>query len=87
MIHVAGKNDPLVKFAWQQATFAAVRRFNSCAEEGQPWAKEGVLDATIYASSKGAPLVTAIHDGGHEYAKGSTELIVRFFKENPKAAK
>ena len=87
VIHVAGKNDPLVKFAWQQSTFAAVRRFNSCAEEGQPWAKEGVVDATIYASSKAAPLVTALHEGGHEYAKGSTELIVRFFKENPKAAK
>ncbi len=87
VIHVAGEKDPLVKFAWQQATFAAVRRFNACAEEGKPWAKEGVLDATIFASSKGAPLVTAIHGGGHEYAKGSTELIVRFFKENPKPAK
>lgn len=87
VIHVAGKKDPLVKFAWQQATFAAVKRFNGCAEEGKPWAKEGVLDATIYASTKGAPLVTAIHGGGHEYAKGSTELIVRFFKENPKPAK
>jgi polyhydroxybutyrate depolymerase len=87
VIHVAGEKDPLVKFAWQKATFAAVRRFNSCTEEGKPWAKEGVLDATIYASSKGAPLVTAIHGGGHEYAKGSTELIVRFFKENPKSAK
>jgi polyhydroxybutyrate depolymerase len=87
VIHVAGTQDPLVKFAWQQATFAAVKRFNACAEEGKPWAKEGVLDATIYASSKGAPLVTAIHGGGHEYAKGSTELIIRFFKENPKPAK
>ncbi len=87
VIHVAGKNDPLVKFAWQQATFAAVRRFNGCAEEGHPWAKEGVLEATLYPSSKGAPLVTALHEGGHEYAKGSTELIVRFFKENPKPAK
>jgi len=87
VIHVAGKKDPLVKFAWQQATFAAVRRSNGCSEEGQAWAKEGVLDATIYASSKGAPLVTALHEGGHEYAKGSTELIVRFFKENPKSAK
>ena len=87
VIHVAGQKDPLVKFAWQEATFAAVRRFNSCSDEGKPWAKEGVLDATIYASAKGAPLVTAIHGGGHEYAKGSTELIVRFFKENPKPAK
>ena len=87
VIHVAGEKDPLVKFTWQQATFAAVKRFNGCSEEGKPLAKEGVLDATIYASTKGAPLVTAIHGGGHEYAKGSTELIVRFFKENPKPAK
>jgi len=87
VIHVAGEKDPLVKFAWQKATFAAVKRFNSCTEEGKPWAKEGVLDATIFTSTKGAPLVTAIHGGGHEYAKGSTELIVRFFKENPKPAK
>jgi len=87
VIHVAGKKDPIVKFAWQQMTFAAVRRFNGCAEEGKLWAKEGVLDATIFASTKGAPLVTAIHAGGHEYAKGSTELIVRFFKENAKPAK
>lgn len=86
VLHVAGEKDPLVKFTWQQATFAAVKRFNGCSAEGKPWAKEGVLEATIYASSKGAPLVTAIHGGGHEYAKGSTELIVRFFKENPKPA-
>ena len=69
VIHVAGEKDPIVKFAWQQATFTAVRRFNSCTEEGKPWAKEGVLDATIFASTKGAPLVTAIHGGGHEYAR------------------
>ncbi len=87
VIHVAGEKDPLVKFAWQQATFAVVRKTNGCADDGKAWAKEGVLEATIYASSKGAPLVTALHAGGHEYAKGSTELIVRFFKENPKPAK
>jgi polyhydroxybutyrate depolymerase len=84
VIHVAGENDPLVKFAWQQATFVAVRRFNACSDEGKPYAKEGVLEATLYPSTKAAPLVTAIHRGGHEYAKGSSELIARFFKENPK---
>jgi len=87
VIHVAGEKDPLVKFAWQQATFAVVRRTNVCADDGKAWAKEGVLEASLFASSKGAPLVTALHAGGHEYAKGSTELIVRFFKENPKPAK
>ena len=84
VIHVAGENDPLVKFAWQQATFAAVRRFNGCTDAGKPYAKEGVLEATLFTSSKGAPLVTAIHQGGHEYPKGSSELIARFFKENPR---
>jgi len=87
VIHVAGRKDPLVKFAWQQATFAVVRQINDCAEAGRPWAKEGVLDATLYASGKGAPLVTAIHAGGHEYPQGATELIVRFFRENPKPNK
>lgn len=82
VIHVAGETDPIVKYAWQQATFAAVRRFNACADEGKPYAKAGVLEATLYPSTKGAPLVTAIHHGGHEYAKGSSELIARFFKEN-----
>ena len=87
VLHVAGEKDPIVKFVWQKATFAAVRRFNGCSDEGRPWAKEGVLEATLYPSAKGAPLVTAIHAGGHEYAKGSSELIARFFKENPKSAK
>ena len=80
VIHVAGENDPLVKFAWQQATFVAVRRFNHCADTSKPWAKEGVLTAAIYESDRGAPLVTALHAGAHEYPKGSSELIARFFK-------
>ena len=80
VIHVAGENDPLVKFAWQQATFVAVRRFNHCVDTSKPWAKEGVLAAAIYESDRGAPLVTALHAGAHEYPKGSSELIARFFK-------
>lgn len=87
VIHVAGENDPLVKFAWQQATFAAVRRFNHCVDTAKPWAKEGVLEASLYESDRGAPLVTALHAGGHEYAKGSSELIARFFKSQVRPAR
>jgi polyhydroxybutyrate depolymerase len=87
VIHVAGENDPLVKFAWQQATFAAVRRFNHCVDTAKPWAKEGVLEASLYESDRGAPLVTALHAGGHEYAKGSSELIARFFKAQVRPAR
>ncbi|NBX34525.1 esterase [bacterium] len=87
VIHVAGENDPLVKFAWQQATFAAVRRFNHCVDTAKPWAKEGVLEASLFESDRGAPLVTALHAGGHEYAKGSSELIARFFKAQVRPAR
>ena len=87
VIHVAGENDPLVKFAWQQATFAAVRRFNHCVDAAKPWAKEGVLEASLYESDRGAPLVTALHAGGHEYAKGCSELIARFFKSQVRPAR
>ncbi|MDA1263276.1 MAG: esterase [Planctomycetota bacterium] len=84
VLHIAGKNDPLVKFSWQQKTFDNVRKANDCSNEAKPWVKEGVFTATIYESTKGAPLITAIHEGKHEYPKGSAELIVRFFKEHPK---
>jgi len=87
VIHVAGENDPLVKFAWQQATFVAVRRFNHCVDTSKPWAKEGVLTAAIYESDRGAPLVTALHAGAHEYPKGSSELIARFFKTQVRPAR
>lgn len=82
VIHVAGKRDPLVKFSWQEQTFAAVRRVNDCNQRSQAWGRAGVLDAVVYPSGKGSPLVTALHDGGHEYAEGSSELIARFFKEH-----
>jgi len=87
VIHVAGENDPLVKFAWQQATFVAVRRFNHCADTPKPWAKEGVLTALIYESDRGAPLVTALHAGAHEYPKGASELIARFLLAQVKPAR
>ena len=86
VIHVAGKDDPIVKFSWQERTFVNVRAANACTSDGKPWATEGGLAATLYESSKGAPLVTVIHEGGHEYPKGSSALITRFFKEHAQAA-
>jgi polyhydroxybutyrate depolymerase len=86
VIHVAGKDDPIVKFSWQERTFENVRAANACTSEGKPWAAEGGLTATLYESSKSAPLVTVLHEGGHEYPKGSSALITRFFKEHAQAA-
>jgi polyhydroxybutyrate depolymerase len=79
LLHVAGEKDPLVRFEWQKAGLVQVRARNACEETPKPWGPPG---CEIYASSKGAPLVTFIHPGGHEYPKEAPELIVKFFKEH-----
>lgn len=77
-MHVAGENDPLVRFAGQQLAMRAVRRSNGCAETGTTWAPQ----CTLYPSEKGTPFVSLIHPGGHEYLDAATPLIVRFFQEH-----
>jgi polyhydroxybutyrate depolymerase len=76
---IGGRNDPLVKFIWQEATMNAVRRINGCASTGEPWDKQ----CTLYASPDGTPLVTCIFPGGHQFNVAAPALIVKFFKEHP----
>jgi polyhydroxybutyrate depolymerase len=80
---LAGSQDTLVKFAWQQRMMEAVRRRNGCDPTGQPWG----TDATIYSSRTGTPVVTFIHPGGHQFDQDAAPLIVKFFKEHPAPAK
>ncbi len=77
LFHIAGRNDPLVKFAMQERSIAAVRTLNGCEAEGKDWAP----GCTLHDSSKGAPLLTFIHDGDHKYPAEAPALIVRFFKD------
>jgi polyhydroxybutyrate depolymerase len=78
VIHLAGRSDPLVKFTWQERTIQYVRKLNDCGE-GAPWKADA--SCIYYASEKGAPVVTFIHDGGHKYPEEAPELIVKFFRE------
>jgi len=78
VMHLAGENDLLVKFAWQRATMDAVRKLNGCESQGKAWDRQ----CTIYPSKSGTPLVTFIHPGGHEFVKEAPALIVKFFKEH-----
>jgi polyhydroxybutyrate depolymerase len=81
VLHLAGKNDPLVRFGWQEITMAALRRLNQC---GPGESMNGNL--TRYPSRTGCPVFTWIHDGGHEFTAAAATEIVRFFKEDaPKA--
>lgn len=79
-LHIAGEQDQLVKFAWQQQAITNVKRVNQCAAPGEPWEKV----CTRYASPIGAPLVTYIHPGGHTFPREAPPLIVAFFKQHAK---
>ncbi len=81
VLHVAGENDPLVKFQWQKEMIDALRKQNQCGE-GKPWDKEKLC--TVYESRIGAPVVACIHPGTHMFLKEAPALIVKFFKEHVK---
>jgi polyhydroxybutyrate depolymerase len=77
VLHVAGENDQLVKFAWQKHTLDALLKLNDCGKGGS-WAK----DCTLYESKAGAPVVAFIHPGTHTFPEAAPALIVRFFQEH-----
>jgi polyhydroxybutyrate depolymerase len=73
--HLAGRNDALVKFAWQERMIESLRRINQCGP-AQPAEKGQVT----YPSKIGAPVVTYIHPGGHTFPSEAPALIIAFFK-------
>jgi polyhydroxybutyrate depolymerase len=77
--HLAGENDPLVKFAWQQQTIDWLRRLNQCGP-----AQHAEKGCVTYPSKIGAPVTTFIHVGGHEFPREAPPLIVAFFKQQAK---
>jgi polyhydroxybutyrate depolymerase len=76
VLHVAGENDTLVRFAWQQRTMEELRKLNGC-QDGKPWGEH----CTLYPSKTGTPVVTYIHPGGHELPDNVPPVIVKFFQE------
>ncbi len=78
VLHLGSEKDEIVPFESQKATIDGVKKLNGCSVEGTEWAK----GCTIFASTKNAPVVTFIHDGGHAYPKEAPALIVKFFKEH-----
>lgn len=79
VLHMAGENDPLVKFAWQQRTIEGLKKLNGCGE-GKPWGDH----CTLYPSATGTPVVTYIHAGGHGVPPDVPAVIAKFFKEHVK---
>ncbi|MBE0545648.1 MAG: hypothetical protein IH623_30320 [Verrucomicrobia bacterium] len=75
--HIAGENDPLVRFARQAHTIKGLRTLNQCSE-GRPW--EYGNGGTVYPSKLGATVVTLIHPGAPRFPASTPALIVKFFK-------
>ncbi len=82
-MHIAGTQDPLVKYEWQQMAMAKVKEINQCEAEGKAWAK----DCTLFSSKVGAPFVAFIHQGTHKFPDEAPALIAKFFKEQSAAVK
>jgi polyhydroxybutyrate depolymerase len=79
VLHVAGQNDPLVRFQWQKTMIDRLKELNQC-EAGIPW--QGM--ATLFPSKSGNPVITFVTDQGHRYPAEAPPLIVKFFKEQVK---
>ncbi|OYW77195.1 MAG: hypothetical protein B7Z37_05335 [Verrucomicrobia bacterium 12-59-8] len=82
-MHIAGTQDPLVKYAWQALAMAKVKAINQCEPEGKPWA----TDCTLFPSKVGTPFIAFIHQGTHKFPEEAPPLITRFFKEQATAVK
>jgi polyhydroxybutyrate depolymerase len=76
IFHVAGKTDPLVKFADQEQTIQLDLKLDHCDPDGKA---DGPL-VTKYSSDSGPTVFTLIHNGGHEVPAEATMRIVEFFK-------
>jgi polyhydroxybutyrate depolymerase len=80
LMHLVGEGDTVVPTESQNKAIELIKQLNGCEGEGEEWA-EG---CTLYESTKGAPIVVLLHDGGHKYPARGPALIVRFFKEHAK---
>lgn len=77
LLHVAGDNDPLVKYGWQKLMIDSVKKTNECGE-GVPWEEK----CTQFPSKIGTPVVTLVTSNGHKFPEEAPALIVRFFKQH-----
>ncbi len=77
-MHLAGRVDSVVPFDLQSRTMDSIRRVNRCGETTQPLDGIGIE----YESKLNIPVVTFVHDGGHEFIDDAPQRIVAFFKRH-----
>ena len=80
LFHIAGTEDPQILFADQQAAIEKGKEVNGVTGKGTSCG----TGCTLYGSAGGAPVMTWIHSGGHEYPESTSERIAKFFREHPR---
>jgi polyhydroxybutyrate depolymerase len=80
-LHIAGTNDEIVKYAWQERMMTIVKGKNLCAATGTAWDKDCIEYAPA-TEEKGATFISFIYNGTHKYPTEAPALIVKFFKEH-----
>jgi polyhydroxybutyrate depolymerase len=77
-LQVGGKNDGNIPFALQQNAMETARRVDGVSK-GEPCGR----NCTLYPSANGTPVMTFIHEGGHEWPDGISQQIAKFFQSHP----
>jgi polyhydroxybutyrate depolymerase len=75
LIHIAGERDRIVRYDLQVETMKQERAIDGCSGDGKPLG----FGATLYPSTRRAPVETVIHRGGHVYPPNASRWIVTFF--------
>jgi polyhydroxybutyrate depolymerase len=80
LFHVGGARDAQVAFADQRAAMGIAMRVNGVEGKGKSCGD----GCTLYGEGTAAPVMTWIHQGGHEYPRPTSAKIVQFFHEHEK---
>lgn len=76
IFHAAGKKDDTIKYATQKETIEYFLKLNKCKANG----KKINEYLTEYPSASDNPVMTYVHNGGHEIPGDSLPYIIEFFK-------
>ena len=79
IFHVAGTRDVQIPFADQQDAIKVAKRVNDAAGQGASCGG----GCMVFGAGSAHPVMTWIHQGGHEYPPTTSERIAKFFREHP----
>jgi polyhydroxybutyrate depolymerase len=77
-LQVGGRNDGNIRFALQEQAMETARRVDGVSNGGSCG-----RNCTLYPSATGTPVMTFVHDGGHEWPDGISQRIAKFFQNYP----